>query len=233
MPIIPADYLGTISEGGTWSFVSGPFTYPTAPATWDGALDFSGYSNGQYIYEYEVECDGNTRTAQVTINYTEAQLIQNDICDKSAAVSTHPLDTTGQTDFINGYLSDVPLERSDGSCVARYATLSTPPAHPWAFSTPVADAWYYFLKPNGDYTVNFTVTSSSFGPDALEYPLLAIYSGSTCSGASLLESTTSALQYTGTISVLIDSGNTDAYLYLRIGHETGNGGFYNMQIQSA
>lgn len=232
MPIIPANYLGTISEGGTWSFVSGPISYPAAPGTWDGALDFSGYSNGQYIYQYEVECDGNTRTSQITIDYTEAQVVPNDICDKGAAVATHPLNTVGQTDFINGYLSDVPLERANGTCVARYATLSSSPVHPWTLSTPVADAWYYFLKPNGDYVVNFTITSSSFGPDALEYPLLAVYSGSTCSGATLLESTVSALQYTGTISVIIDSGNTDAYLYLRVGVESGLGGFYNIQIQS-
>lgn len=233
MPIIPADYLGTISEGGTWSFVSGPISHPTAPGTWDGALDFSGYSNGQYVYEYEVECDGNTRTSQVTIDYTEAQEVPNDICSKAAAVATHPLNTVGQTDLLNGYLSEVPFERLNGTCVARYATLSSSPVHPWTSSSPVADAWYYFLKPNGDYTVNFTVSSGSFGPEGLKYPLLAVYSGNSCSALTLLESSVAAIQDTGTVGVIIDSGNTHLYLYLRIGIEAGNGAYFNLQTQSA
>ncbi len=79
--IILYDQLTSADTGGTWSYVGTTTPFPPAPNTYNGSIDFAGYSPGLYVYRYTKTTSGVTATADVAITWQGSSPARiNDTC---------------------------------------------------------------------------------------------------------------------------------------------------------
>lgn len=215
---------GTKTEGGTWSFISGPAGAPAAPSAFDEDVDFSAADDGVYVYRYQVTSGGCTSLSTVTVTVGTPNTSPNDECDDAINITAHfSLSTTtipsGTTTFsgaeiwTQGCEKDIATESADS---------------PWA-STPTGDVWFSVplptLSPPTGYSVIIGVNSSVYF-NGLQNPMLAAYTGD-CGSLTLLSQTSGTGSF-ASIAASVTAGST--MLYIRVGAKSTNEGLFDLTI---
>lgn len=152
-----------LTQGGVWTFVSGPVGNPPAPGTWDGTIDFTGATVGTYVYEYTVgTCNV---AAQLTIEATATIARPNDIC----ANATNLL-FSGANEFTGL------LNQSTAAACPFAAASNEGISEPWA-GGPYNDLWYSanLTLPNSGLQITVTVDGQPYGTEGIFEPKLAFY----------------------------------------------------------
>ena len=232
MSVVLFDLIGTDptppTTGGSWEFV-GTGSAPAAPTLYDDPVDFTGYPNGSYPYEYTVVSTLCTQTSTVTNQLGSCSEVKNDDCDSASTLAAHNITTDGSTTFNTLFVSDEPQETTSG-CGKCAATASADP--PWS-ATVAADVWYKVVKPSAanDYTVTVIADGSGYGSSGL-YPLLAVYTGTAidCSANTEYDYGEGGQQVS--VVVAIPSSDTDTWLFIRVGCAAGQGGLFTLTINS-
>lgn len=216
---------GTKTEGGTWSFISGPAGAPAAPSTFDEDVDFSAADDGVYVYRYQVTYGSCTSLSTVTVTVGTANLAANDDCETAINITTHFTFATttipSGTTILNG------AEIWTQGCEKDIASLSvdTP------FSLATSDVWYVaplpILGSAQFYNVGVSV-SGSFYTNGLNQPSLALYMGEAgCTDLVLLSQVESS---NSTANLVVNLPHTAAYLYIRVGARGINEGLFDITI---
>lgn len=211
MIVTPYDELGAfapagITEGGTWTFISGPETGPTVVG-WGGSIDFTTYDFGTYIYEYEVTSGTCSYTAQLEIDWVDPPVPPNDDC---ANASNLPIN--GRF----GFASLVAIEMREICPTSAGATFSGV-GEPWP-SISAPDLWFTANMTElggSDLTIVTSVTGVPYGSDGILNPRLAIYDG--CGGSLLAFAPASFGTRTNSLTITISAPTT---LYVRVASDT-------------
>lgn len=155
-------YQAGMTTGGTWSYVSGPTLYPTAPATYDGDIDFATYDPGFYTYRYMVTSGTVTHTTDVTINWQgDGVAPANDTCAGARNITglvTCPGTTTINISTAKDCAGQVSAPTDSGV---------SEPAE-WTLSSYSGDVWYKIVPPvcSSDYTLAIDLAGQDTSDDA-------------------------------------------------------------------
>lgn len=151
-----------MTTGGTWSYVSGPSTYPTAPATYDAEIDFSSYDPGYYTYRYTVTSGGQTSTMDITIHWQgDGVAPANDACAGARNI-TGILTCPGTTSLNISTAKDCA-----GQVSAPTDSGVTEPSE-WTLSSYSGDIWFKITPPvcSSDYQLNIDIAGQGTSSDA-------------------------------------------------------------------
>lgn len=220
---------GTKTTGGTWTRVSA--TGPSAPGTYNGTIDLTGYASGIYIYRYTVTSSGKTTNSDLSINWNTPPTVHNNNCTGATLIATHTLTRSGETEVTGLSISN------NGTCAdATDSTLDATTALPTQWGvTATADNWFKVRLPQGNtspFEVIVSLVTDSYGEQGVEDIMVALYTG-TCGSLTLknAEGPVSRTQLLSSIA-LIPASNSSEYMYIRVGIPASTTGLYDMLIQT-
>ena len=227
--IVPFNELGNATTGGTWAFTGSDISYPLPPSAYNAPMNISSFKTGRYVYNYTVTNGTCTSVATYTLNLKNSKSSTNNECTGATTINVHNLTTVGTSTLTNQYISDEDLCTTDLAVKGATLSVTTLPTN-WVPS-PTVDLWYKILLPQGTtsaFSIAITVNSEDYG-DGLQDATLAIYTG-TCGALVLVDSVPTTQSDLVTIPYEIANGNTDPYLYIRIGSIYG--GYFNVEVKS-
>lgn len=204
------DLEGAKTTGGTWTKISGPG--PAAPGSYNGTMNFTGTTDGESVYEYEVTASTCTHTTQLTYNSITPDPRTNETC------------ATAQVIF-----GSFESHYNDERCPGLAAPTNSGVAAPTGWSGTEPDIWYRFYIPttasNTDYEV---VIDGSPYSDGIKQPMIAAYSG-TCGGLIEEDSSTGSGN-SATINFSVLGAATPELIYIRIASTVANAGQFDLII---
>lgn len=153
--IVLYNQLTNADINGTWSFVGTQVSFPAAPLTYNGSVNFNTYSPGDYTYRYTKTTNGVTHTSDVTVTWRgSSPARQNDTC----ATAFNLQNATGK-------LFDIVVEddNRDTCPDAKAPSIPSPSDYPstWNQGTYTGDLWYECKMPLKEYTYTLEVDVSS------------------------------------------------------------------------
>lgn len=205
--------LGTKTINGTWSFVSGPATFPAAPASYNDDVDFDTFDYGTYVYSYEVTNSGCTDTSLLTIEWSESDLPSNNNCNTAKLLQ-----------YSNGSTLSIINQTNIGDCSLNLGSPTdsgiVEPASWSSVTSYTGDLWFrcnVVLDGGSNVNFKFSVDGSPYS-NGIQTPMIAVYNGD-CGTLSLLDDQVGfGSQYIES-SVLSTIGAADTY-YLRVASES-------------
>jgi hypothetical protein len=156
--IILYDQLTSADTGGTWSYVGTTTPFPPAPNTYNGSIDFAGYSPGLYVYRYTKTTSGVTATADVAITWQGSSPARiNDTC-------TTAFEIPGT--LVKPFTIVVQDDNRSICPNLKAPSLPSPADYPaqWNQGTYSGDLWYKLYLPAKfyNYMLEITVDSSTY-----------------------------------------------------------------------
>jgi hypothetical protein len=216
--------------GGTWSYVGTQTPYPPAPNTYNGTVDFAGYTPGLYTYRYTKTTSGVTSTADVAITWRGSSPARiNDTCSTAFEIPgtlVKPFTIVVQDDN-RSICPDL-----------KAPSIPSPTDYPtqWNQGTYSGDLWYKFALPvrNYNYTLEVSVSSANYSDAIAAKGIgLQVYTNSTstnCANDVSIAAVTSAKNANScTILIPIASGQSPLVRFRVASITTGN---YNITIKS-
>lgn len=204
------DLTGAKTTGGTWTKISGPG--PAAPGVYNGTLNFTGTSDGESIYEYEVTSSTCTHTSQITYNSITPSARTNDACAGAFGVSTSSI----------ALYND---ERCPGMAAPTLSGIAA--ASAWAGAEP--DIWFKYTVPTSSIDVDLEISiDGSIYSDSIFQPMLAVYSG-TCGGLVEEDSGVGSTNYVS-CNVTVTAVSTPEIIYIRVASAAANAGQFDLNI---
>lgn len=217
------DLTGEVKTGGTWAFISGPAPQPTPPAVYNDPIDFTGFADGTYVYEYTSTCLTCSDTSTMTYIVGSQTTPPNDECATASSIA---------------YGSSVPgsafeIGRNDEQCPGLSLPTLSAESVPFNWTlTPAHDIWYTVVMPDpavvGDYDMTITVDGAAYGTLGIDRPMLALYGGSTCGGKKFVSAATAANQTVSRTVVMVTG--SDLTWYFRVGAASGNEGQFDIDV---
>ena len=218
--------LNNATTGGTWAYVGTTSPAPPAPATYNGNVDFSGYAEGDYTYEYTVNCspiNNEEDTSQITV--TVGTQIPHTYPDCSSAYNA----------FIptnDGSLYEIENLTTGGTCPGMELAGCSGVANAanWPSTFVCGDDVWIRLSINVDTapqtgTLSVGVNSSNY-TSPITQPHIAIYTA--CATTDIASA--GPLSNTHTLvssQITISSGNSD--IYIRVASLGPNSGDFTLQ----
>lgn len=153
--IVLYNQLTNADINGTWSFVGTQVSYPAAPVTYNGSVNFNTYSPGDYTYRYTKTTNGVTHTSDVTVTWRgSSPPRQNDTCATSFSIPVVP------DRLFNIVLED---DNRDTCPDAKAPSIPNPIDYPatWNQGTYTGDLWYSVQVPAKPYSYGFEVELNS------------------------------------------------------------------------
>lgn len=153
--IVLYNQLTNADINGTWSFVGTQVSFPAAPLTYNGSVNFSTYSPGDYTYRYTKTTNGVTHTSDVTVTWRgSSPARQNDTCATAFIIPVIP------DRLFNIILED---DNRDTCPDAKAPSIPSPSDYPvaWNQGTYTGDLWYRVQVPSKEYTYSFELEVSS------------------------------------------------------------------------
>lgn len=219
------DLSGSTRTGGTWSWVSGPGSHPTPPVLYNDSIDFTGYSDGSYVYRYTSTCLTCNDTADVTYVVGSQTSPSNDECATAASISY------GSAVPATSFLFARDDEQCPGLSLPTLSAESVPVL--WTL-TPAHDIWFTVTLPDpslvGVYNFTVTVDGSEFGVYGIDRPMLGVYGGNTCGGKKFVDAGTATAQ-TISRTVVMDI-SSELIWYFRVASATGNEGQFRITVDT-
>ena len=204
------DLTGPKTISGTWTKISGPG--PAAPGAYNGTMNFTGTTDGESVYEYEVTSGSCTHTTSITYNSITPDTRVNDDCAGSLTI----------TNLSSQLYND---ERCPGLAAPTDSGVTTPAM--WPASEP--DIWFrYFVNTSTtDVDLEFRIDSSSYS-DGIHQPMLAVYTG-TC-GALVEEDSVVGTSSVAINNVTIPLASTPETIYIRVASIPATAGQFDIII---
>ncbi len=157
--IVLYDELADATTGGTWAYTGTLSSYPAAPGTYNGSVDFATYDAGDYEYTYTVTSGAITHSSTITVAWGgDTPERVNDTCEDYFNL---PGTNLANTSFIV-----IAEEDNRYECGVMASPESDDPDYPgsWNQGTYTGDLWFGFkLQPRStDYDIQVEVSSESF-----------------------------------------------------------------------
>jgi len=216
------------TQGGYWTYRSGPALAPPPPSTYNGEIDFSNAPYGTYVYTYQVQRLGCFVSSDVTIEHVEKLFRTNIDCTNAQNILTHFYNTSDTIVSGTSVFSDEPLFTD--SCTQPNTV--PPTENPWGGDV-TGEVWYSTLWPQSLVNVTPVVVRIEYGGavDALSNPLLAVYSSTgDCDSLTLL-GTNQGIGFTASVVAFVPPSVTN-FLLIRVGTRGTNQGMFNLIIET-
>ena len=208
------DNLGNATPNGTWTYL-GSAPNPPIPDPYNANIDLTNVPYGSYTYQYFVDCETNSHTNVITLDYYEQTPVSNDECTGAIGL---PLNG-------NQLINQTTLTECPGNLVSLSSETNN-------FSNIATDVWYKSNTLNQSNFIQIEIQPTGLipiGNNQNNSVYLSIYS-STCGSLVLEEEGAMILNAQNNYIYYSTKVFSQEVLYYRVYSVQNTEGYFNINI---